>query len=163
MKFPQKALYTYNVRNGDSFILDEKAPPLPKLKTVTPNRMSAAYSPNPQLSGTSPAVYPQQQRHAVTFAAISPKTFANSNSKGTAKSPRGKNSNVKRNLFSATNETPNSEDSEPLPAQPFKIWHEDTTRKEEMDVDSGNNNNDTNVNIVNESDVPNIRNHSAGH
>ena len=140
MKFPQKALYTYNVRNGDSFILDEKAPPLPKLKTVTPNRMSAAYSPNPQLYGTSPSAYPQQQRQAVTFAAISPKTFVNGNFKGAAKSPRSKNSTVKRNLFGGTNEKTNCEKSEPLPDQPFKIWHEDTTRKEEMDIDSGNNN-----------------------
>ena len=75
MKFPQKALYTYNVRDGDSFILDEKAPPLPKLRATNSNRMSAAYSPNPQLSMTSPA-YPQNDRNAVTFAVIDRKKLA---------------------------------------------------------------------------------------
>ena len=47
MKWPQKGLYTYNVREGDSFILDEKAPPLPKLKTAAPG--SAAYSTSPKV------------------------------------------------------------------------------------------------------------------
>ena len=160
MKFPQRALYRYNIRNGDSFIIDEKVPPLPKLKIINTNRMSAAYSPNPY--GTSPATYPQQQRQAVTLAVINPKTFANSNSKTAAKSPRSKNSNVKRNLFGESNEKTDSEKSEPLPDQPFKIWQEDTTRKEEMDVDSGNNNSDTIAITTNDSDAPNIRHHSAG-
>ena len=32
MKWPQKELYTYNVRNGDKFILDEKVN-LPRMRT----------------------------------------------------------------------------------------------------------------------------------
>ena len=183
MKFPQKCLYTYNVCNGDSFILDEKAPPLPKLKTAgvnSSNRMSAAYSPNPKLYGTSPA-YPQRQ--AVTFAAISPRQTFAANSSGksdpdkcssTIKSPRARNaSSVKRNLFGSPpkNEksTKNSntakdpgEHSEEA-HQPFKIWPEDavvTQREHTMDVTSSsevvNNNNEDSI------DKQNIKNHSAG-
>ena len=155
MKFPQKALYTYNVRDGDSFIIDEKAPPLPKLKPVnSSNRMSAAYSPNPQLSTTSPA-YQQGQRHAVTFAVIDRKKLA-------AKSPKSKNINVKRNLFSGNSESENSEQSEPLPEQPFKIWHDDPLKSDKMDVDPGNNNNESSVDSTTDKNAPNIRNHSVG-
>ena len=155
MKFPQKALYTYNVRSGDSFIIDEKAPPLPKLKSVNPsNRMSAAYSPNPQLSSTSP-YYPQGQRQAVTFAVIDRKKLA-------ARSQKTKNINVKRNLFSGHNETENSENSEPLPDQPFKIWHEDTLPNDKMDVDAGNNNHNDSVDSTSDKNAPNMRNHSVG-
>ena len=158
MKFPQKALYTYNVRNGDSFIIDEKAPPLPKLRANNSNRMSAAYSPNPQLLNTSPYYPQQQERNAVTFAVIDRKKLA-------AKSQKTKNINVKRNLFNGTSGDgkTNSECSEPLPDQPFKIWHEDTVQKEDMDVDAGNNNNDTSINSKSDKNESNMRNHSAGH
>lgn len=155
MKFPQKALYTYNVRSGDSFIVDEKAPPLPKLKPVNPSsRMSAAYSPNPQLSSTSP-YYPQGQRHAVTFAVIDRKKLA-------ARSQKTKNINVKRNLFSGDNETENSENPEPIPDQPFKIWPEEKQQSDKMDVDAGNNNHNDSVDSTSDQNAPNIRNHSVG-
>ena len=155
MKFPQKALYTYNVRDGDSFILDEKAPPLPKLRAANSNRMSAAYSPNPQLSMTSPA-YPQNDRNAVTFAVIDRKKLA-------AKTQKTKNINVKRNLFRDAQETSNPEDLDAIPNQPFKIWHEDNLKRPNMEVDDGNNNHSTNVDDASDSGSLNIRNHSAGH
>ena len=155
MKFPQKALYTYNVRSGDSFIIDEKAPPLPKLRSANQSsRMSAAYSPNPQLSSISPA-YPQGERQAVTFAVIDRKKLA-------AKSQRTKNINVKRNLFSGNNETDHSENPEPLPDQPFKIWHEDTQQSDKMDVDAGNNNHNDSIDSTADKNAPNVRNHSVG-
>ena len=155
MKFPQKALYTYNVRDGDSFIIDEKAPPLPKLRAVNSNRMSAAYSPNPQLSSTSPA-YPQSNRNAVTFAVIDRKKLAQ-------RTQKSKNINVKRNLFNESQNESNPENNDAIPNQPFKIWHEDDLKRPEMEVDDGNNNHSTNVDITSDNDSPNIRNHSAGH
>ena len=158
MKFPGKALYTYNVRSGDSFIIDEKAPPLPKLRSSNSNRMSAAYSPNPQLSSASP-YYPSQQRNAVTFAVIDRKKLAQRSQQ------KSKNISVKRNLFnSSSNEDgTNSENSEPLPQQPFKIWPEDSIQKEDMDTDAGNNNITDSVDCNPDTNVQNIRNHSAGH
>ena len=44
MKWPSKELYTYNVRDGDSFILDEKVS-LGKLKTRNLSFSSSQYSP----------------------------------------------------------------------------------------------------------------------
>ena len=44
MKWPSKELYTYNVRDGDSFILDEKVS-LGKLKTRNLSFTSSQYSP----------------------------------------------------------------------------------------------------------------------
>ena len=55
MKWPSKLLYTYNVRNGDKFIVDEKVP-LARLRT-TQTRSSSGTSPSP-----SPA-----SKHTVTF------------------------------------------------------------------------------------------------
>ena len=55
MKWPSKLLYTYNVRNGDKFIVDEKVP-LARLRTTQP-RSSSGTSPSP-----SPA-----SKHTVTF------------------------------------------------------------------------------------------------
>jgi hypothetical protein len=39
MKWPNKSLYTYNVRNGDKFIVDEKVP-LTRLRTRNSSSMS---------------------------------------------------------------------------------------------------------------------------
>ena len=155
MKFPRKALYTYNVRDGDSFIIDEKAPPLPKLRAANSNRMSAAYSPNPQLSSTSPA-YPQNNRNAVTFAVIDRKKLAQ-------KTQKTKNINVKRNLFSEPQEASSAENQDDMPDQPFKIWHEDNLKQNQMDVDAGNNNHSSNIDSTPDTNSPNPRNHSAGH
>ena len=55
MKWPSKLLYTYNVRNGDKFIVDEKVP-LARLRTNS-NRSN---------SGTSPAPSPGS-KYSVTF------------------------------------------------------------------------------------------------
>ena len=187
MKFPQKCLYTYNVCNGDSFILDEKAPPLPKLKTASvnsSNRMSAAYSPNPKLYGTSPA-YPPPQRQAVTFAAISPRQTFAANSAGksdpnkcgsTIKSPRARNaSSVKKNLFGSPPKseqstknadiTKDSDEHLEEEHQPFKIWHEDrvTQREHTMDVTSNSSSTEVvNNNNEDSTDKQNIKNLSAG-
>lgn len=76
MKWPNKALYTYNVREGDSFIVDEKAP-LPKLKTPNKAAASGGGATSPKVYGQSP-VFPSV-RNAVTFAAINPKTFLQQN------------------------------------------------------------------------------------
>ena len=83
--------------------------------------MSAAYSPNPKLCGTSPA-YPQPQRQAVTFAAISPRTFTSANTKGPIKSPKSRNASVKRNLFGETDKSNTEKPSlDSSNFQPFKI------------------------------------------
>lgn len=95
MKWAQKGLYTYNVRDGDSFILDEKVP-LPKLKTNA--KANSAYSTSPKVYGNSP-IFPtaylnQHSRNSVTFGMISPKQMMG---RGAA-APKGK-PNVSRNLF----------------------------------------------------------------
>ena len=97
MKFPNKALYTFNVTSGDSFIVDEKKP-LSKLKTSGSAKFETT---SPKIYGTSPS-FPSSSRLGVTFAAINPKTFANSGNSGT----KGKRSHVAaapasvaRNLF----------------------------------------------------------------
>ena len=97
MKWPQKGLYTYNVREGDSFILDEKAP-LPKLKTNA--KANSAYSTSPKVYGNSP-IFPtaylnQHARNSVTFAAISPKQMMG---KAPTAAPRTTASKASRNLF----------------------------------------------------------------
>ena len=55
MKWPSKLLYTYNVRNGDKFIVDEKVP-LARLRTNSSRSNS----------GTSPSPSPGS-KHSVTF------------------------------------------------------------------------------------------------
>jgi len=113
MKWPQKGLYTYNVREGDSFILDEKAPPLPKLKTAAPG--SAAYSTSPKVYGDSP-IFPtaylnQNSRNAVTFAVINKQVMMGQQQQQGSKpggglpsgapttQPRSQKPGVARNLF----------------------------------------------------------------
>jgi len=66
MKWPQKELYTYNVQNGDRFILDEKVP-LTRLRTrnsssgslCSPKGNSPNYrfsfSVSPRFGGMSPS------------------------------------------------------------------------------------------------------------
>lgn len=62
MKLPQKQLYTYNVRDGDGFIVDEKAATLLKPKKSGGRRLYASCSPrlydhfSPQKNSVSMAV-----------------------------------------------------------------------------------------------------------
>ena len=120
LKFPLKGLYTYNVRAGDSFILDEKAP-LPKVKTgAKASGAGGTYSTSPKVYGVGSPSFPSV-RNAVTFAAINPKTFGQTNhttsktdkqpSSSSTRSqnvPRGAAAAVARNVI------------ERLPAQPLE-------------------------------------------
>ena len=81
MKWPSKSLYTYNVRNGDKFIVDEKVP-LTRLRTR--NSSSTSLSPS-----TSPS------KNTMTFQ-ISPRIPGfnappNSSSSGATPGPRTPN------------------------------------------------------------------------
>ena len=88
MKWPQKALYTYNVQNGDKFILDEKVS-LGRLRT----RNSSSSSP----LGISPGSKGGDSPGRISFI-LSPK-MANNNSKANSASPR---SRAARNLFGSS-------------------------------------------------------------
>jgi hypothetical protein len=92
MKWPNKALYTYNVQEGDKFILDEKVP-LTKLRTNSGTSLS---------SSTSPKVYgsPGNYRTAVQFG-LTPYRMGSSGQRPSAPTtPRSAaSSGVSRNLF----------------------------------------------------------------
>lgn len=114
MKWSQKALYTYNVHDGDRFIVDEKVP-LTKLKT---NRGSSG-----SLSGisSSPKIYGGSsggQRTAIQFA-MSPRNGFGPFRNNTNFSPKAPQSNmprsaagVARNLFGRSNSNPNNGSSQ---------------------------------------------------
>ena len=87
MKWPNKALYTYNVQEGDKFILDEKVP-LTKLRTNSGSLLST--SPSPKVYGS-----PGNYRTAVQFGL----TPFPGQRPGAPTTPRGATSGVSRNLF----------------------------------------------------------------
>ena len=98
MKWPNKALYTYNVQEGDKFILDEKVP-LTKLRTNSGTSLS---------SSTSPKVYgsPGNYRTAVQFG-LTPFNMKSPGQRPTAPTtPRNAASGVSRNLFGGSGTTP---------------------------------------------------------
>ena len=68
MKWPAKQLYTYNVQNGDAFILDEKVP-LARIRT----RNSSASSMSPH----SPASVSPRPRYAFTMRRVENKAARN--------------------------------------------------------------------------------------
>lgn len=86
MKWPQKALYTYNVQNGDKFILDEKVSlgRLHRSRTTSSTSLSPGNNNNNYLKSESPRI-------AFSF---SPRFGSSPNMKP---SPRG--AKVARNLF----------------------------------------------------------------
>lgn len=90
MKWPNKALYTYNVQEGDRFILDEKVP-LTKLRTNSGSSVNAA---------TSPKVYgsPGNYRTAIQFG-LTPFRMSPATSGAKATTPK---SAASRNLFGRT-------------------------------------------------------------
>ena len=101
MKWPNKCLYTYNVQEGDRFILDEKVP-LTKLRTNSGNAVSNSSSPK-VYGGNSPGSY----RTAIQFgftpyrmnpAASGGNTKPNTNSSQQHRAS-GTTSGVSRNLF----------------------------------------------------------------
>jgi len=89
MKWPNKALYTYNVQEGDKFILDEKVP-LTKLRTNSGTSLS---------SSTSPKVYgsPGNYRTAVQFGLTPYRMSPGQRPSEKPTTPRG--AGVSRNLF----------------------------------------------------------------
>jgi hypothetical protein len=92
MKWPNKALYTYNVQEGDKFILDEKVP-LTKLRTNSGTSLS---------SSTSPKVYgsPGNYRTAVQFGLTPYRTGSSGQRPSAPTTPRSAaSSGVSRNLF----------------------------------------------------------------
>ena len=93
MKWPNKALYTYNVQEGDKFILDEKVP-LTKLRTNSGTSLS---------SSTSPKVYgsPGNYRTAVQFG-LTPYRMSPGQRPSAPTTPRG----AARNLFGGGGTTP---------------------------------------------------------
>lgn len=93
MKWPNKALYTYNVQEGDRFILDEKVP-LTKLRTNS----GTSYS-----SSTSPKVYgsPGSYRTAVQFG-LTPYRMSPGQRPQAPNTPRASQAGVARNLFGRT-------------------------------------------------------------
>merc|ERR1739848_869586 len=80
MKWPNKALYTYNVQEGDRFILDEKVS-LTKLRTNSGTSLS---------SSTSPKVYgsPGNYRTAVQFGLIPYRTGSSGQRPSAPTTPR---------------------------------------------------------------------------
>ena len=97
MKWPNKALYTYNVQEGDKFILDEKVP-LTKLRTNSGTSLSSSSS------ATSPKVYgspgPNSYRTAIQFG-MSPFRMSPGQRPPPPNTPRGASS-ASRNLFGKT-------------------------------------------------------------
>lgn len=93
MKWPNKALYTYNVQEGDKFILDEKVP-LTKLRTNSGTSLSS--------SATSPKVYgsPGSYRTAVQFG-MTPYRMSPGQRPPAPNTPRSASS-AARNLFGRT-------------------------------------------------------------
>ena len=53
MKWPQKQLYTYNVQNGDRFIVDEKVP-LPRLRSRNSSSMCSTSPHSPGMPSSTP-------------------------------------------------------------------------------------------------------------
>ena len=92
LKWPNKALYTYNVQEGDKFILDEKVP-LTKLRTNSGASMS---------SSTSPKIYgsPGSYRTAVQFG-LMPYRMSPGQRPQAPTTPRSA-SGASRNLFGRT-------------------------------------------------------------
>jgi len=92
MKWPNKCLYTYNVQDGDHFILDQKVP-LTKLRTNSGSGTSLSTSAN------SPKVYgsPGNYRTAIQFGMLSPSI----RNQQRPSQPRSASS-VSRNLFGKT-------------------------------------------------------------
>ena len=100
MKWPQKSLHTYNVQNGDSFILDEKVT-LPRLRTTSRSSVGSGLStsPRPPSGGVS-----ESPKMALTFSMV-PRNgfFSGSGSKKGQKYAGPKNAGeVARNLFGKT-------------------------------------------------------------
>jgi len=94
MKWPNKALYTYNVQEGDRFILDEKVS-LTKIRTNSGTSLS---------SSTSPKVYgsPANHKTAIQFGMMgSPFRMSQGQTRSAQPTtPRG--ASVSRNLFGKT-------------------------------------------------------------
>ena len=94
MKWPQKSLYTYNVRNGDKFILDEKKTGLGRIRTSSRgSNLSSSVSPPSTFNSPS-------SKHTMTFS-LSPR-FASSLANSGRKTVPAK-STVARNLFGRSN------------------------------------------------------------
>ena len=93
MKWPNKCLYTYNVQDGDHFILDQKVP-LTKLRTNSGSGTSLSTSAN------SPKVYgsPGNYRTAIQFGMLSPSI----RNQQRPSQPTRSASSVSRNLFGKT-------------------------------------------------------------
>ena len=87
MKWSQKELYTYNVHNGDKFIVDEKVP-LGRIRTSSRSSLSSSYG----ASSLSPKINVESQRNAISFQLTPKPNF------GMARSPGGR-SGPARNLF----------------------------------------------------------------
>lgn len=124
MKFPQKALYTYNVSDGDSFIVDEKVQ-LPRIRTNSNSKFEAT---SPKVYGTSPIFPSSGSKYAVTMAAINPRTFANAGSGGKGKTKSGQRktaADVARNLFGSS-----------PPSGPSSSGDETTTEANNNDVET---------------------------
>lgn len=99
MKWPQKSLHTYNVQNGDSFILDEKVT-LPRLRTTSRSSVGSGLTPSPRpTSGESPKM-------SLTFSMVPRNGFFSGSSPGSKKGQKyagPKNAGeVARNLFGKT-------------------------------------------------------------
>lgn len=101
MKWPNKCLYTYNVQEGDRFILDEKVP-LTKLRTNSGNAVSNSSSPK-VYGGNSPGSYRTAIQFGLTPYRMNP-AASGGNTKPNTNSPQqhrasGTTSGVSRNLF----------------------------------------------------------------
>eukprot|EP00095_Tigriopus_kingsejongensis_P002556 maker-scaffold309_size213625-snap-gene-1.27 protein:Tk02556 transcript:maker-scaffold309_size213625-snap-gene-1.27-mRNA-1 annotation:"isoform a" len=84
MKWAQKSLYTYNVQNGDKFILDEKVI-LPRIRTISRSTMGS-YSPGSKFL----------ENRSITFS-VSPRNGLTITSPGMKKPPNNNNNGQKKN------------------------------------------------------------------
>ena len=102
MKWPQKSLHTYNVQNGDSFILDEKVP-LHRIRTTSRSSVGSGISgsPSPRIHSS---VLGDSPKIAITFSMAPGGGFfgQQSGKKGQKYSGPKNAGEVARNLFGKT-------------------------------------------------------------